>query len=90
MVLASFDLGNSSKQWGELWVTGTGNIDNLRLNSGSTVDEISNSLASFGSDQLMTANAIQNAILALSTYSLMIAMIFSCSSGVSSLSANVK
>jgi len=60
----SFDLGNSSKQWGELWVTGTGNIDNLILSSGSLVNTISNSTGAFGSSTLMTATAIQNAILA--------------------------
>ncbi len=59
---SSFDLGDASRQWRNLWVTGTGEIDTLHLASGSFVSDIANFSTAFGSASLMTANAIQQAI----------------------------
>ena len=55
-------LGSAGVQWQNLFVTGTGEIDTLHLASGSFVSDIANFSAAFGSGQLMTANAIQQAI----------------------------
>ena len=57
------DLGTSGTQWRNLFITGTAEIDALHLTSGNTVSTISNSVTAFGSSTLMTATAIQNAIL---------------------------
>jgi len=62
--LGAGDLGSAGNQWNNLFVTGTAEIDTLHLASGSFVSDIANFSAAFGPNQLMTANAIQQAISA--------------------------